>query len=120
MHARGPPRESRAAKPETEDTYHCHVRPFLVVIKEESQVLVRNVHIRVSAQLPVQLLSLLAAREPVLVDLVLDLVRRVRHEYTRVRVRRAHLRLRALQRGEELGVDQRRLRVLELRRDVPR
>ena len=64
--------------------------------------------------------GLLATREAVLVDLVLDLRRRVGHVDARVRVRRAHLRLRALQRREELGVQQCRLRVLQLRRDVSR
>ena len=64
--------------------------------------------------------GLLPAREPVLVDLVLDLVRGIVHEYARVDVRRAHLRLWALQRGEELGVDERGLGVLELDGDVAR
>jgi hypothetical protein len=68
----------------------------------------------------VLLLRLLSAGEAVLVDLVLDLVRRVRHVDRAVRVARAHLRLRALQRGEELGVHERGLRVLELLRDVTR
>lgn len=55
-----------------------------------------------------------------LVDLVLDLRGGVAHEDTRVRVRRAHLRLRALERGEELRVEQCGLLVLELRGDVAR
>lgn len=41
-------------------------------------------------------LCLLPARESVFVDLVLNLVRRIRHVNARIRVRRAHLRLRAL------------------------
>ena len=55
-----------------------------------------------------------------LVDLILDLRGRVAHVNARVEVRRAHLRLRALQRREELGVQERGLRVLELRGDVAR
>ena len=66
------------------------------------------------------LLRLLPTREAMLVDLVLDLVRGVVHVYARVDVRRAHLRLRPLQRGEELGVDERGLGVLELDGDVAR
>ena len=64
--------------------------------------------------------GLLAARKAVLVDLVLDLVGRVVHVNAGVRVRRAHLRLRALQCGEKFGVQQRGLRVLELHGDVAR
>ena len=52
------------------------------------------------------------------VDLVLDLRGCVAHEDTRVDIRRAHLRLRALKRGEELGVEERGLGVLELDGDV--
>lgn len=67
-----------------------------------------------------QLFRLLPAREPVLVDLILDLVRRVGHVYTRVQVRRAHLGLWALQCGEELGVDEGGFRVFELDGNVSR
>ena len=52
------------------------------------------------------------------VDLVFDLPGCVAHEDARVDVRCAHLRLRALQRGEELGVEERGLGVLELDGDV--
>ena len=55
-----------------------------------------------------------------LVDLVLDLRGGIVHVDARVDVGRAHLRLRALERGEELGVDERGLRVLELDGDVAR
>lgn len=54
------------------------------------------------------------------IDLVLDLRGGVAHVDRRVRVARTHLRLRALERGEELRVQQRRLGVLELLRDVAR
>ena len=52
------------------------------------------------------------------IDLILDLIRRIAHEDTRVRVGRAHFRLRALERREELGVDQGRFGVFELDGDV--
>lgn len=110
----------RTATTPAQSAYLSQLLPLLVVLQEEPEVLVRDVDVRVPAQPSVLLLRLLPAREPVPVDLVLDLVRRVRHVDARVLVRRAHLRLRALQRREELGVDQRRLGVLELHRDVPR
>lgn len=98
----------------------AHLRPLLVVVHEEPKVLIRNVDIGVPAEPPVLLLRLLSAREPMAVDLVLDLCGRVRHVDARVGVRRAHLRLGALERREELGVDQCGLWVLELRGDVAR
>ena len=104
----------------TLETHLAHALPLLVVIQEEPEVLIRDVHIRVPTEPPVLLDRLLSAREAVLVDLVLDLRGRVVHVYARVHVRRAHLRLRALERGEELGVQQRGLRVLELHGDVAR
>lgn len=55
-----------------------------------------------------------------LIHLILNLRRLVRHINTTVRVARAHLGLRALQRGEELCMQQRGLGVLELLRDVAR
>jgi hypothetical protein len=54
------------------------------------------------------------------VDLVLDLIQSVGHEDARIGVRRAHLRLRALQSREKLGVHESRFRVLELLSDVSR
>lgn len=95
-----------------------HVFQLLVILQEETEILVRNIHIRVPSQSPMLLLRLLASRKPVLVDLVLDLVRCVAHEDTRVRVGRAHLRLRALQCGEELGMQERRFRVFQFGSDV--
>lgn len=52
------------------------------------------------------------------IDLILDLRRGIIHVDTRIDVRCAHFRLWALERGEELGVDQRRLRVFELGGDI--
>ena len=101
-------------------THLADPRQLLIVFKEEGEVLVRDVDLGIAPKLPVLLLRLLAAGEPVLVHLVLDLRGRVRHEDARRGVARAHLRLRALQRGEELAVQQRRLRVLELGGDVAR
>lgn len=55
-----------------------------------------------------------------LIDLALNLIRRVRHEDPGRRVACAHLRLRALQRWEELAVQEHRLGVLELLRNIAR
>lgn len=49
-----------------------------------------------------------------LIDLILDLVCRIGHVDRRVGITGAHLRLRALQGGEELRVNEQRLGVLEL------
>ena len=64
------------------------------------------------------LLRLLSSREAVFIDLILDLIRRIAHEDTRVRIGRAHFRLWALEGREELGVDQGRFGVFELDGDV--
>lgn len=50
------------------------------------------------------LLRLSPTRESMLVDLILDLVLRVRHVNARVRIARAHLAKWALKRRDELGV----------------
>ena len=65
-----------------------------------------------------QLLGLLATRETMLVDLVLNLIRRVGHVYTRIQVGRAHLCLGTLEGGEELGVDQGRFGIFEFDSNV--
>lgn len=62
----------------------------------------------------------LASTERVLVDLVLDLRRRVRHEDARRILARRHLALRAEERRDELGVNERRLFVLEASRHFAR
>ena len=54
------------------------------------------------------------------VNLVLNHIRRVRHEDARIRVARAHLAERTLERWYELGVKEHRLGVLELDGDVAR
>lgn len=94
-------------------TYLRQPGPFLVVFEEESKVLVRNIHIRVTTQASVLFFCFLPARETVFVDFVLDLIRGVGHEDARVDVRCAHLGLGSLEGREELGMDQRRLRVLQ-------
>jgi len=53
-----------------------------------------------------------------LIDLILDLIRSIRHKDTRIRIRGAHFRLGTLEGGEELGVDQGGFRVFELRSHV--
>ena len=57
------------------------------------------------------LLRVASPAEGILVDLLLDLLGRVRDVDAAVGVTRAHLRARTLQGGEELRVDQRRLAV---------
>ena len=69
----------------------------LVVLEEEGEVLKRDVHVAVAALLAVLLDVVAAAREGVLVDLALDLLRRVRQVDGGRLVRRGHLRLGAFQ-----------------------
>ena len=95
-------------------THRRDLRQLLVVLFKERQVLERHVHIRVAAILAMQLLGLAPAREAVLVDLVLDLVGRIRHVDGRVGIRRRHFALGALQGGQELAVEEAWLGVLEL------
>ena len=54
------------------------------------------------------------------IDLILYLIRGVGHEYGRVRITGGHLCLWALQRGEELGMNQAGLGVFQLLGHVPR
>jgi hypothetical protein len=107
-------------RPPSKKTYLPNFRQLVVVLKEEAQVLVADVDVRIPAQPSVLFLRLAPAAESMAVDLILDLIRCVVHVYARVDVRRAHLCLRALQRGEELCVQQARLRVPQLVRDVAR
>lgn len=86
--------------------YLCHFRVNLIIIFQEPQVLIRHIHIRIATQPPMFLLSLLTPTEPMLIDLILDLTGSVRHIDRGIGVAGAHLRLRALQRREELGVDE--------------
>jgi len=98
----------------------CQPRIFFVVIVEEPKILIRDIHIGIPAQPPMFLLSLLAPAEPMSVNLVLDLTRSIGHVDRAVRVRGAHLGPRALQRREELGVQERRFGVSEFSGDVAR
>ena len=93
---------------------------LLVVIKEEAQILVTDIDVRIPAKPPVLFLRLTAPTEPMAVDLIFDLIRRIVHVYARVDVGRAHLCLRTLQSGEEFRVQKRRLRVPQLVSDVAR
>ena len=93
---------------------------LVIVLKEEAQVLVADVNVRIPAKPSVLFLCLATTAEPMAVDLILDLIRGIAHVYARVDVRRAHLCLRTLQRGKELGVQQGRLRISQLVRDVTR
>ena len=81
------------------------------ILKEEAQVLVADVNIRIPAEPSVLFLRLATTAEPMAVDLILDLIWGIAHVYARVDVRRAHLCLRTLQRRKELGVQQGRLQI---------
>lgn len=72
-----------------------------VVFEEERQQLVGDVNVSIAAELPMLLDGHSSTRKSVLVDLRLQLLRRVGEENRRVVVTRRHLRLGALQRGEE-------------------
>ena len=93
---------------------------LLVVIKEKAQILVTDVDVRIPAKSPVLFLRLTSPAEPMAVDLIFDLIRRVVHEYARVDVGRAHLCLWTLQSGEEFCVQQSGLGVPQLVSDVAR
>lgn len=99
-------------------TYLSQPGQFLVVFKEESKVLVRNIHIGVATQASVFFFCFLSARETVFVDFVLDLIRGVCHEDAGVDIRCAHFGLGSLKGGEELGMDQSRLGVLQFHGNV--
>ena len=103
-----------------EEAYLSKRYELRIILQEECQILIRNIHLRVAPELPMLFLRLASARESVLVDLILDLVRRVAHEDARIWVRRAHLRLRPLECREEPRVQEGGLRVFELLRDVAR
>ena len=74
---------------------------------EIREILIRHIDIRTPAQLAVQPQRLLPARESVLVELVLDLLIRIRHEDRRVGVTRAHFAAGALEGSQELRVGER-------------
>lgn len=80
---------------------------FLIILEEESQVLERNVVLGVTTKLTLQLGGVLAAREGVLVDLVLDLVGSVAHKDGRAVNAGRHLRSRTLKSRKEDRVDER-------------
>lgn len=107
--------------PEAYDQIGTYLRqpgPFLVVLEKESKILVRNIHIGVTTQASVFFFCFLPARETVFVDFVLDLIRGIGHEDARVDIRCAHLGLGPLEGREELGMNQRRLRVLQFHGNV--
>jgi hypothetical protein len=91
---------------------------LIIIVQEERQVLVTNIHLRISSKLPMFLQRLPSPGEPMLIDLILDLRWRVRHIDTRIRIRCAHLRLWTLKSGEELGVYEGWFGVSEFLRDV--
>lgn len=97
--------------------YSSNLGELLIVLEEESQVLVRDVDFGISTEFPVLLHGRLSSTESIFVDLVLDHLGRVRHEDGGRVNRSGHLGLSAEQRGDKLGVDESRLLVLEARGD---
>lgn len=91
----------------------CDLLDLGIVIQEERKVLVTDINIRVSSFLPVLFDRSLSSAKRVLVDLVLDHLLRVGHVDRTLLCRCTHLRLSSEQRGNEFGVDQRWLLVLE-------
>jgi hypothetical protein len=102
------------------ETYLPNLCQLVIVLKEEAQVLIADVDVCIPAKPSVLFLRLATTAEPMAVNLILDLIRGIVHVYARADVRCAHLCLRPLQRGEELGVQQGRLRVSQLVRHVTR
>eukprot|EP00754_Rhynchopus_humris_P036804 Rhum_TRINITY_DN18897_c0_g1::Rhum_TRINITY_DN18897_c0_g1_i1::g.168709::m.168709 len=93
---------------------------LLVIVQEERQPLERHIDVGAPALGHVLLQVGTAAAEAVRVDLLLDLLRRVREEDGRGVNRSGHLRVRALKRREERRVDETGLQVLQARRNVAR
>jgi hypothetical protein len=85
-------------------THLPNLGQLVVVLKEEAQVLVADVDVRIPTKQPVLFLCLPPPTEAMTVNLILDLIGRVVHVYTRIDVRRAHLCLRTLQSGKEFRV----------------
>ena len=102
------------------DTCIVQPRQLLIIVQHERQILITDIHIWVTAQPPVFLLCLPSAAEPMLVDLIFNLVRSIRHEDARIRIRSAHFCLGTLQRRKEFGVNQSRFGIFELRSYVSR
>lgn len=96
------------------ETYCGNLGQEVIVLFIKRQVLECNIDIWVSTILTVKLFSVTTSREPVLVDLVLDLVGRVGHVNSGVGVGCRHFSLCALERRKELAVQQSWLGVLEL------
>ena len=92
---------------------------LLVVLQKEGQILEADVNVRITPKLPMFFFRLPTPGEPMSINLVLDLSRRIRHEDARIGIRRAHLRLWPLERGEEFRMQKSRLGVLELLCDIP-
>lgn len=91
---------------------------LLIVLHEEPKILIRNVHIWVSTQSSMLLHSFLTATERIPIDLILDLIRGIRHINRRIRIRRTHLGRCALKCGKELGMQERGFRVSKLRGNI--
>ena len=74
-------------------------RQFLVVLKEEAQVLVGDVNVRVATVLAVKFDCLASSRKGIFVDLVLDLIWGVGHVNGSGFHTRAHLGVVALKKS---------------------
>src|SRR6202050_3384370 len=96
---------TRSSTHKTKSPHLAHPLQLLVILQKESQILITNINFRIHTILPMFLLRLLPAREPMLIHLILDLRSSIAHVNTRVHVRGAHLRLWALEGWEEFGVE---------------
>lgn len=92
---------------------------FFIILQEEAQVVVWNVHGQVSPLFTLLLCSRLTAREGVFIDFVFNLVLCVSQQDAAVWVRGGHLSPEAVESWEELRVDTARLLVLKSLGNVP-
>jgi hypothetical protein len=99
-------------------SYLADLCELLIILEEEAQVLICNIDLRISSQPPMLFFRLLTTRESMLIDLILQLIRSIRHEDTRVDITGAHLGLRPLESREEFGMDERGLGILEFLSNV--
>lgn len=87
-------------------SYLVDFRNNLVVILKELEILERDINIRVPTKLSVLLLRIPPTAKSMFIDLVLDLIRSIRHVDGGVRIGCGHLGLRTLERGDEFGVEE--------------
>lgn len=79
---------------------------LLIVILKETQVLIRHIHSNITPKSLVFLLRSSPSRERMGSNLFMNLFRFIRHEDGRILVGSRHLRVGALERREELRVEE--------------